>query len=140
MQWRKPPPVVEARISASSSAVNFRFKTCEPAKVGFFRFAWRAWVSSSRTARYDSHLKVHPTTLSITRFFLSRSKRCKRNRGSSTFRFKTDFCERFPPRCPIVRVMLRTHPMIPPLYRVATLFLVQRSSLTFSILFYSTLS
>jgi len=53
--WRRQQLAGEARTWVMSSGVSFRCKICERARAGFCRFAWKASVSSSQTARYDSH-------------------------------------------------------------------------------------
>lgn len=44
---------------ALNSVVNSRCRTCEQARAGFCKFAWKASVYSSRIARYDSHSREH---------------------------------------------------------------------------------
>lgn len=73
MQWRRQQLVGVGRMWVLNSEVNFRFRICAPVRVVFFRFAWRAWVSSSRIARYDSHSKVYQAFHSFS------ETNCKKN-------------------------------------------------------------
>lgn len=65
MQWRRQQLADEARTWATSSAASFQCRICERARADFCRSAWRASVSSSRIARYDSHSRKSHTLLTL---------------------------------------------------------------------------